>query len=128
MTFYGADVSQLRALAKAVDQAASLLSSRAGSLQGQIQSAPWKGADGARFRQDWSSSHRPNLEKVVSSLRANSKLLMKHADEQEKSSNSTGGGGGGGTWDRITSLADKAREWLAHAETVLSLHGSSGGD
>ncbi|SDT61308.1 hypothetical protein SAMN04489743_3950 [Pseudarthrobacter equi] len=112
MTFYGADVSQLRALAKAVDQAASLLSSRAGSLQGQIQSAPWKGADGARFRQDWSSSHRPNLEKVVSSLRANSKILMKHADEQEKSSNSSGGGGGGGTWDKIKSLAGQARDWL----------------
>ncbi len=77
MTFYGADVSQLRALAKAADKAASLLSSRATSLQGQIQSAPWKGADGERFRQDWAGSHRPNLERAVSSLRENSRILMR---------------------------------------------------
>jgi hypothetical protein len=111
MTFYGADISQLRALAKAADQAASLLSSRAGSLHSQIQSAPWKGRDGERFRQEWSASHRPSLDKVVASLRENSKILMKHADEQEKAS-TAGTGSGGSTWDRITSLAAQAREWL----------------
>jgi hypothetical protein len=40
MTFYGADVSQLRALAKAAGQAASLLSNRTSVLHGQIESAP----------------------------------------------------------------------------------------
>ncbi|MDQ0730571.1 hypothetical protein [Arthrobacter sp. B1I2] len=110
MTFYGADISQLRALAKAADQAASLLSSRAGSLHSQIQSAPWKGRDGERFRQEWSASHRPSLDKVAASLRENSKILMKHADEQEKAS--TAGGSGSTAWDRITSLAAQAREWF----------------
>ncbi|MET3205562.1 UNVERIFIED_ORG: hypothetical protein ABIB21_002368 [Arthrobacter sp. UYEF13] len=38
----------------------ALLSSRASSLQGQIQSAPWKGADDELFRQDWSGNHRPS--------------------------------------------------------------------
>ena len=109
MTFYGADISQLRALAKAADQAASLLSSRAGSLHSQIQAAPWKGRDGERFRQEWSASHRPSLDKVVASLRENSKLLMKHADEQEKASTQGSGGSGGSTWDRITSLAAQAK-------------------
>ena len=112
MTFYGADISQLRALAKAADQAATLLSTRATSLQGQIQSAPWKGADGERFRQEWVGSHRPGLEKVVSSLRENSRLLMKHADEQEKSSSSSSGGAGPTIWDRFQSLADQAQDWL----------------
>ena len=59
MTFYGADVSQLRALAKAADRAASSLSTQASSLHSQIQSAPWKGSDGDRFRQEWSGNHRP---------------------------------------------------------------------
>jgi hypothetical protein len=112
MTFYGADISQLRALAKAADQAATLLSTRATSLQGQIQSAPWKGADGERFRQEWAGSHRPGLEKVVSSLRENSRLLMKHADEQEKSSSSSSGGAGTTIRDRFQSLADQAQDWL----------------
>jgi hypothetical protein len=112
MTFYGADVSQLRALAKAVDHAASLLSARAGSLHSQIQSAPWKGADGDRFRQEWTGSHRPGLEKVVSSLRENSRILLKNAEEQEKSSNSSGGGRSSGFWDRIKVIASQAEEWL----------------
>ncbi|MDF2051930.1 hypothetical protein [Arthrobacter sp. Cr_A7] len=111
MTFYGADVSQLRALARAADQAASLLSARAASLHGQIQSAPWKGTDGDRFRQEWAGSHRPGLDKVVSSLRENAKLLLKHAEEQEKAS-SSGGTGGTGPWDPLQSLAGQARDWL----------------
>lgn len=116
MTFYGADVSQLRALAKSVEQAATLLSDRAGSLHGQIQAAPWKGADGARFRQDWVGSHRPSLEKVAAELRANSKILRKHADEQETASTSagagSGSGSGGGTWDKVKDYAGKAYEWF----------------
>lgn len=111
MTIYGADVSQLRELAKAVERAASLLSSRATSLQGQIQAAPWKGADGEHFRQDWTSSHRPSLERVVSSLRENSKILLKHADEQEKASGGTGAGSGS-VWDKLQSLASQAKDWL----------------
>lgn len=117
MTFYGADVSQLRELAKAADKAAALLSSRASSLQGQIQSAPWKGADGELFRQDWSGNHRPSLERVASSLRHNSKLLLQHADEQEKSSDKSGGGGGGSFLDRVKELSGRAKTWLEeHAQ------------
>jgi hypothetical protein len=113
MTFYGADVSQLRELAKAVDKAATLLSSRASSLQGQIQSAPWKGQDGARFRQDWTGSHRPTLERVAESLRHNSKLLLQHADEQEKASDTSGGGAGGGSFlDKIRDMGNSAKTWL----------------
>jgi hypothetical protein len=112
MTFYGADVSQLRALAKAADKAASLLSSRASSLQSQIQAAPWKGADSEQFRQDWAGSHRPGLERVVSSLRQNSKLLLKHADEQEKASASSTGGTGTSAWDKIKAMAQQASDWL----------------
>jgi hypothetical protein len=111
MTFYGADVSQLRALARAAGQAASLLSNRTSALHGQIESAPWKGQDGERFRQEWAASHRPGLEKVVASLRENSRLLLQHAEEQEKSSNSSGGGGTN-FWGRMKSLADQAQDWL----------------
>jgi hypothetical protein len=111
MTFYGADVSQLRALAKAAEQAASLLSTRAGVLHGQIQAAPWKGADGERFRREWTGTHRPGLERVVAGLRENSKLLLQHADEQEKAS-SFSGAGGTSLWDRMAMLAGQARDWL----------------
>ncbi|MET3719929.1 hypothetical protein [Arthrobacter sp. UYEF21] len=111
MTFYGADVSQLRELAKAADKAATLLSSRASSLQGQIQSAPWKGPDGAQFRQDWTGNHRPALERVASSLRHNSKLLLQHADEQEKASDKSSGGGGS-FLDRLKDSGGRAKSWF----------------
>jgi hypothetical protein len=112
MTMYGADVSQLRELANAVDKAASLLSSRATMLQSQIQSAPWKGADGDSFRRDWTGSHRPGLERVAGSLRENSKILLKQADEQEKASDASSGGGSGGAWDKVQSLTNQAKNWL----------------
>ncbi len=112
MTFYGADVSQLRELAKAVDKAATLLSSRASSLQGQIQSAPWKGMDGERFRQDWTGTHRPTLERVASSLRHNSKLLLQHANEQEKASQTGRNASGGSFVDKLKDLGSRAQAWL----------------
>lgn len=101
MTFYGADINQLRALAKAADKAATLLSSNASSLQNQIMSAPWKGNDGARFRQDWTTNHRPSIERVVAGLRQNVKVLLQHAEEQEKAS-------AGNTGSTRSSLMDKA--------------------
>jgi hypothetical protein len=111
MTFYGADVSQLRALAKAADKAASLLSTSATSLQSQILAAPWKGSDGERFRQEWTGSHRPSLERVVASLRQNSKVLLQHAAEQERSSEAGSGGTGAGPGG-LSGLFEQMKDWL----------------
>lgn len=91
MAFYGADVGQLRELAKAADRAANLLSTKALSLQNQIMAAPWKGSDGERFRHEWNANHRPGLDRVVSSLRNNARILLQNADEQERSSASATG-------------------------------------
>lgn len=113
MTFYGADVDQLRALAKAADKAANLLSTKAASLQGQIMAAPWKGQDAERFKQDWTGSHRPSLNKVVESLRQNSKVLMQHADEQEKASDRSTGSTSMTFLEKFQEKIDAAREWLA---------------
>lgn len=110
MTFYGADVSQLRALAKAADKAAAQLSTRASSLQSQIIAAPWKGGDGERFRQEWTSSHRPSIERVVASLRQNSKLLLQHAAEQERSSAAGSGGTGAGPGG-LAGLFAQVKNW-----------------
>ncbi len=111
MTFYGADVSQLRALAKAADKAASLLSTSATSLQSQILTAPWKGSDGERFRQEWTGSHRPSLERVVASLRQNSKILLQHAAEQERSSEAGSGGTGAGPGG-LAGLFEQMKDWV----------------
>ena len=113
MTFYGADVDQLRALAKAADKAATLLSTKAASLQGQIMSAPWKGNDAENFRHDWTGRHRPSLDKVVESLRQNSRILLQHADEQEKASDRSTGSSSMNFVEKAREKADAARDWLA---------------
>jgi hypothetical protein len=133
MTFYGADVSQLRALAKAADKAASLLSSRASSLQSQILAAPWKGSDGERFRQEWTGSHRPSIERVVASLRQNSKILLQNAAEQERSSaagsgsTSAGPGGPSGLFEQMKNwVQEKLEAARAAAEHRAELQGQLG--
>lgn len=112
MAFYGADVGQLRELAKAADRAATLLSTKALSLQNQIMAAPWKGADGERFRQDWNGNHRPSLDRVVNSLRNNAKLLLQNADEQEKSSASATGSTSMTAFEKLQLQWEKTKDWL----------------
>ncbi|WP_426300272.1 hypothetical protein [Arthrobacter sp. R-11] len=112
MTFYGADVEQLRALAKAADKAATLLSTKAATLQGQIMAAPWKGNDAEGFKHDWTGRHRPSLDKVVESLRQNSRILLQHADEQEKASDRGTGGTSMSFSEKTQEKADAARKWL----------------
>ncbi len=112
MAFYGADVGQLRELAKAADRAATLLSTKALSLQNQIMAAPWKGADGERFRQDWNGNHRPSLDRVVNSLRNNAKLLLQNADEQEKSSASATGSTRMTAFEKLQLQWEETKDWL----------------
>ncbi|UVJ39218.1 hypothetical protein [Arthrobacter sp. CJ23] len=112
MTFYGADVNQLRALAKAADKAATLLSNNASSLQGQIMAAPWKGNDGENFRQDWTSRHHPGIERVVASLRENSRVLLRHAEEQENASSASTGGSRPSVLDKLTGKIGSGLDWL----------------
>lgn len=119
MTFYGADVDQLRALAKAVDKAANLLSTKASSLQGQIMAAPWKGSDGDQFRHEWTSSHRPSLDRIVSSLQENARMLKQNADEQEKSSGAdTGAGATAPSPGSFTALADWFTKQVEEAKAL----------
>lgn len=93
---YGADIAQLRSLSKSIGQSGSSLQRIEATVNSVVASAVWKGADGERFRSEWSSSLRPLLRKSSDSLRDQAKSLLAHADEQEKtSSGSTGGGTSG---------------------------------
>lgn len=84
---YGADVEQLRALSKSMGQSALRLENVASTVNALVQSAAWKGADGDTFRNAWTSSLRPMLNKAADSLQHHSKSLVVHAAEQEKASN-----------------------------------------
>lgn len=90
---WGADVDQLRTLARQFSKTADLLLQQSTQLSGQINNTPaWKGQDAEHFRSDWNGSHRTLLQKTAARLKQESKLLLTHAEEQDRAS-STGGAG-----------------------------------
>lgn len=95
-TLWGADVEQLRTLARQFSKTADQLQQQSQQLSGHINnSTAWKGQDASRFRSDWNSSHRTLLQKTAMRLQQESKLLLTHADEQEKASATAGAGNTG---------------------------------
>ena len=96
-TLWGADVAQLRTLARQFSKTADLLLQQSAQLNGQINNTPaWTGQDAVRFRTEWNGSHRVLLQKTAARLQQESKLLLTHADEQEKASTPGPGGTGPG--------------------------------
>lgn len=94
---WGADVEQLRTLAKQFGTTADLLLQQSTQLSSQINNTPsWKGRDAEHFRSDWNGNHRALLQKTAARLKQESKLLLTNADEQDRAS-SAGGSGGPGT-------------------------------
>jgi hypothetical protein len=92
---YGADIEQLRALSKSLGQSGTRLKTVESTVSTLVQSAIWKGEDGARFRNEWTSSLRPMLNRTSESLQQQARSLLVHADEQDQASNSTAGAGSG---------------------------------
>ena len=89
--FYGADVAQLRQLAKDLGAGANRLNALGQQLGSSVGSGLWKGRDGDRFRNDWTSSHAKLLKSATAGLEAAAKALIANADEQEKASSGAGG-------------------------------------
>jgi uncharacterized protein YukE len=94
--FYGADVAQLRQLAKDLAGGANRLNALGQQLGSSISSTAWRGHDGERFRSEWTSAHQKLLRSATAGLEEASKALLANADEQEKASTSGGSGGAGG--------------------------------
>lgn len=90
---YGADVAQLRALGKELNDASTAMAFAKRVLSAHVQaSAAWKGADADNFRRDWNTQHRALLEKVIQDLASAGKVAKANADEQEKTSAVSGSG------------------------------------
>lgn len=94
---WGADVDQLRTLARQFSKTADLLLQQSAQLSSQINTNPaWKGEDAEHFRSNWNGNHRALLQKTAARLKQESKLLLTNAEEQDKAS-STGGSSTGGS-------------------------------
>lgn len=95
-TFYGADVVQLRQLAKDLAGGANRLNTLGQQLGSTISTSTWRGHDAERFRSEWASSHLKLLKSAAAGLESASKALLANAEEQEKASTGAGGSGGAG--------------------------------
>ena len=94
---YGADIAQLRSLSKVMGTSGNTLSNLELNINGVVSSTAWRGADGERFRSEWSGKMRPMLHKASESLRTQAKALLAQADEQEQASQGSSGSSSSGS-------------------------------
>lgn len=88
----GADVEQLRALAKQLAGSADKLEDMSSALRSLVGSnTQWRGADAERFRADWNGVSVGVLKNVVNGLREADAVLRRNADEQDRASGKSAG-------------------------------------
>jgi hypothetical protein len=94
--FHGADVAELRTLARTVDEGGRSLRDTAAQLDGEIGRSRWIGPDGEDFTGAWRSTHRTALTRAAGHLQEAARALLANADAQEVTSTDILGGPGGG--------------------------------
>lgn len=93
--FSGADVTELRQLAKAFQTAANRLEQNRLTVGNQIKISAWVGPFAASFRLQWESQHSVRIAAAARVLTDNAVRLRKNADEQDQASRVDAGGGSG---------------------------------
>ncbi len=97
MGLVGADVDQLRALARTLTQAAERLDGVTTSVASQLTSTRWVGQDSERYRSQWQSESSGLIRSASAALRDAAAALERNAVDQEQTSGATGGAIVGGT-------------------------------
>lgn len=96
----GADVEQLRALAKEFAGKSASLTQAQRIIDGAVNQLPryWQGQDAQRFASQWRGQHRGTIARTATMLDETAEQLKKNAQEQEQASSvaSLGGAGTGG--------------------------------
>lgn len=90
MGMVGADVDQLRTLARTLTQAADRLDVATREVSGRLSATPWNGPDANRYRSQWQGESSALIRNVVDALRTAASTVERNATEQEQAS--CGGG------------------------------------
>ncbi len=88
----GMDPSQVRQLARSLENAAGDLELLGVQVSGRISSIPWQGSDADSFRSGWSARHRPTLTRIADSLRQAALVAAENADAQDQTSDAASAG------------------------------------
>lgn len=86
MAMFGADVGQLRALARSFDDAATRLDQDRLSVGNAIRVQAWVGPVAVRFRAEWDSAHSVKVARAAARLHDAASALRRNADDQERTS------------------------------------------
>jgi len=97
MGLVGADVDQLRALARTMTQAADRLDGVTTSVSSQLTSTRWVGHDAEQYRSQWQSESSGLIRSASVALRDAAAALERNAADQEQTSGAAGGGIVGGS-------------------------------
>ncbi|SMG36358.1 WXG100 family type VII secretion target [Agreia pratensis] len=95
---WGADTTELRALARSMDSAAQQLGGIASSLTSQINGVgAWVGPDAEGFRSQWNATLRKSIVSANDVLLSAATALLKNARDQEETSSVDGAAPGSST-------------------------------
>ncbi|MFN8076482.1 MAG: alpha/beta hydrolase [Kineosporiaceae bacterium] len=96
MGLIGADVDELRRLARELSTGAQQLDAATQGLTAALFAAPWIGDGADRYRHDWTTTHRQRLAAATAALTQAASLLDREAGEHQDASAPGAGLGGGG--------------------------------
>lgn len=90
---WGADLAQLRALAREFDTAAQTLDTAVSEVTSMLSSVDWLGPGGDQFRAEWDGHHAPAMRDVSTNLAEVRSKIERNADQQDETSNDYAGAG-----------------------------------
>lgn len=131
--FHGADIQQLRDLARSLEAGGRALAEVRVALSAQISGGSyWKGPDFQQFRAAWDSGLSAQLTAAANTLAAAARAAERNAAQQEAASTDTGLGpaaGGGpttGGGQRTSSEGEVIRELFNVGRSAIGLIGLGG--
>ncbi|HMR48836.1 MAG TPA: hypothetical protein PKE40_06130 [Arachnia sp.] len=84
--FLGMDTVAVRRLSRELETSADQIDQIRSQLTNQLGNVQWVGRDAQQFRNDWSSTHVPALNRVIDALRQASQTASGNATAQEQTS------------------------------------------
>ncbi|WP_146085140.1 WXG100 family type VII secretion target [Rathayibacter sp. AY1F9] len=121
---YGADMAQLRDLARRLQSASDQLNGSRQRIGSGIRIAAWMGPVAVRFRMLWDSEYSRQVQSASDALERISRDVLKQAEQQERASARDGGTRlGGGRPDGTTVGQISLEDFSEAIRALLGVHG-----
>ena len=89
MAVWGADVEQLKTLGNKLQNGANEIEQQRNTLNNLLNSTEWTGPDAEAFKQQWSSDHMVQLNRVAEALKDAGQKATRNAQEQSDASHAS---------------------------------------